>query len=419
MVLFDRDSWQEIFATIRKNKLRTALTMLGVGWGIFMLVIMLGCGSGLRNGVLRGFGGFASNSMFIWAQPTTKPYKGLKAGRFFYYNNADVASLKQLPEFDYICPRLDLGGFRQNYSIVRGLKSGSFQTLGDMPDITKVRIMTIIRGRFLNEKDLEEKRKVCVIGTRVREILFKPNEECLGQYIRISGVYFMVVGVRKPDSDGQGGQDEAQTIHIPFTTFQKTFNASDKVHVFACKAKDNIPAEVAEAKAVEVLKHNHKVSPEDKVAIGHWNMGTEYNKLNGLFTGIEILIWIVGIGTLLAGVIGISNIMLIVIKERTKEIGIKRALGATPANIIWQILLEATVLTGLAGYAGLTLGIYALEGLNKLVGDNPGSMFTNPTVDISIAIKALLVIIFGGLIAGFIPARRAVSIHPVEALRTE
>jgi putative ABC transport system permease protein len=418
-MVFDRDNWQEIAATIKKNKLRTALTMLGVGWGIFMLVIMLGCGNGLRNGVLRGFSGLAKNSIFIWAQATTKPYKGLKAGRSFFYNNADVVALRQLPELQYVCPRLILSGFRQTNSVVRGLKAGSFEVLGDVPEVFNVVKLGLQSGRLLNQKDLEERRKVCVIGERVREVLFTKEENPLGKYIRISGVYFMVVGVSKPLMSGGEGQEQAQVINLPFTTFQKAFNANDKVHVIPIKICDDVPADVAEAKVVETLKKNHKVAPEDKVAIGHWNSGLEFNKLNGLFTGIEILIWIVGIGTLLAGVIGISNIMLIVVKERTKEIGVKRALGATPGNVISQILLEAVFLTSLAGYGGLVVGIYLLEGLNMLVGDNQGSMFTNPTVDISIALKALSVIIVGGLVAGFIPARHAVSVHPVEALRTE
>jgi putative ABC transport system permease protein len=414
-MVIDRDSFQEIFATIKKNKLRTTLTMLGVGWGIFMLVIMLGCGNGLKNGVLKGFDGFASNCMFIWTQPTTKPYKGFKAGRRFRYDNADIASLKKLPEFEYICPRVELDNFRTGNNTVRGLKSGSFQVLGDMSDITKVRKIKLAGGRFLNENDILNNRKVCVIGTRVQEMLFKKDEKPIGQYIRISGVYFMVIGLRAAD-----GQEVAQTIHVPFSTFQKTFNMPNRVHVFACKAQDNIPVEVTENKAKEVLKQNHKISPDDKVAIGSWNMGVEFNKLKGLFTGIEVLVWIVGIGTLLAGVIGISNIMLIVVKERTKEIGVKRALGATPANIVLQILLEALFLTSLAGYLGLIAGIYTLEGLNTLIGEGSrDTMFSNPTVDIGIAMKALSVIIVGGLIAGFIPAQRAVSIHPVEALRTE
>lgn len=419
MTFFDRDNWQEIIATIKKNKLRTALTMLGVGWGIFMLVIMLGCGNGLRNGVLRGFSGLGKNSMFLWSQSTTKPYKGLKAGRNFMYNNADVATLRQIPELERVCPRLILRGFRESNTVVRGLKTGSFEVLGDVPEVFGVVKFGLSAGRFLNQKDMMDRRKVCTIGARVREVLFKKDENPIGQYIRISGVYFMVVGVTRPVMSGQEGQEQAQVINLPFSTFQKTFNAVDKVHVFCLKVYDDIPAADAEAKVVDALKKNHKIAPDDKVAIGHWNSGIEFDKLQGLFLGIEVLIWIVGIGTLLAGVIGISNIMLIVVKERTKEIGVKRALGATPSNVVSQILLEAIFLTSVAGYAGLVAGIYLLEGLNALVGDNEGSMFTNPTVNIGIALKALSVIIIGGLIAGFIPARHAVSVHPVEALRTE
>jgi putative ABC transport system permease protein len=400
--------------------MRTALTMLGVGWGIFMLVIMLGCGNGLKNGVLRNFDGLAKNSMFLWTQATTKAYKGFKVGRRFTYNNADIATLKKVQDMEYVCPRVVLENFRTGNNVVRGLKTGFFQVIGDMSEANRVQKIKISEGRFLNRKDIDDRRKVCVIGTRVKEILFKKGESPLGQYIRISGVYFMVIGVRVPQNSGQDGQEEAQSIHTPFTTFQKTFNMVDKVHVFLCKASDDVPAEVVEARAVDALKQNHKINPEDKNAIGHWNAGLEFKKLSGLFIGIEALIWIVGIGTLLAGVIGISNIMLIVIKERTKEIGVKRALGATPANVIAQILLEALFLTAIAGYAGLTAGIYALEGVNALIGEGSrDSMFTNPTVDITIAMKALSVIIVGGLIAGFIPARRAVSVHPVEALRTE
>lgn len=419
-MIIDRDSFQEIFATIKKNKLRTALTMLGVGWGIFMLVIMLGCGNGLKNGVLRSFYGMANNMLFLWTQPTTKPYKGLKPGRRFIYNNADYASLKQLTDFEIICPRSVSESVGSENNVIRGMKGGSFQILGDMSEAALVQKIKITEGRFLNAKDVNDKRKVCVIGSRVKEVLFKKGENPLGKYIRLNGVYFMVVGVRTPVSGGQEGQEEAVVIHTPFTTFQNSFNMANKVHVFLCKAKDNVEPESAEKEATDVLKVNHKIAPEDQVAIGHWSSGVEFKKINGLFTGIEVLIWIVGIGTLLAGVIGISNIMLIVVKERTKEIGVKRALGATPANVIAQILLEALFLTAIAGYAGLTVGIYLLEGLSSLIGEgDPGSMFTNPTVDISIAMKALSVIIIGGLIAGFIPARRAVSIHPVEALRTE
>ncbi|MBS1646646.1 MAG: ABC transporter permease [Bacteroidetes bacterium] len=417
--MIDRDSLQEIYATVKKNKLRTALTMLGVAWGIFMLVLMLGFGNGMRNGVMQGFGGFATNSFFLWAQPTTKPYGGFKAGRVFTYNNADVMALKQLPELDIICPQNQLGGFRESNNVVRGLKSGTFSVMGQYPDLIKIMKKDITRGRFLNQKDVDDRRKICVIGSRVAEILFKKEENPLGKYIRINGVYFMVVGTTRNNRGGNDGQEEAQTIYIPFTTFQKAFNYGDKVGWFVVKAKDQVPAATAEDRAVALLKERHKIAPEDKVAIGHWNMGVEFGKIMGLFTGIDWLVWVVGIGTLLAGVIGISNIMLIVVKERTKEIGVKRALGATPFNVIAQILLESLLITAIAGYAGLVFGIFLLEGLNKLVGSGDGSMFANPTVDLYTALKALSIIIVGGLLAGFIPARKAAAIHPVEALRTE
>ncbi len=418
-MVIDRDNWQEIFATIKKNKLRTTLTMLGVAWGIFMLVIMLGAGNGLRNGIMGAFGGIATNSFFLWTQPTTKPFKGLKSGRTFLYDNADVEALKQLRSLDIVCPQNQLGGFRQSNNVVRGLKTGTFNVMGQYPEFILVMKKDIVKGRFLNQKDIDDKRKICVIGPRVQEVLFKKDENPMGQYIRINGVYFMVVGLTRVSRGGQEGQEDAQAVYVPFTTFQKAFNFGNKVGWFVVKAKDNITAEIAEQEAIAVLKERHKIAPDDKVAIGHWNMGVEFGKISGLFTGIELLIWVVGIGTLLAGVIGISNIMLIVVKERTKEIGVKRALGATPANVVSQILLEALFITAIAGYAGLAAGIYCLEGLNILIGHEEGSMFTNPTVDISIAAKALSVIIVGGLIAGFIPARRAVAIHPVEALRTE
>ena len=414
MSVLDRDNWQEIFATIKKNKLRTSLTMLGVAWGIFMLVIMLGSGNGLRHGIMDGFGGIATNSFFLWTQPTTKPYKGLKAGRNFLYDDSDIEALKKMPNIDVVCPQA-----RLSYNVVRGLKTGTFDVMGQYPELMDIMKINITKGRFINQKDIDDKRKICVIGTRIQEVFFKKNEEPIGKYIRINGVYFMVVGLTRPNQGGNEGREQAQTVYTPFTTFQKAFNCNNKVGWFAIKAKDNIPAEQAETEATAMLKDRHKVAPDDKVAIGHWNMGVEFGKLNGLFNGIDALVWVVGIGTLLAGVIGISNIMLIVVKERTKEIGVKRALGATPGNVVSQILLEALFITAIAGYAGLTAGIYCLEGLNAAIGSEEGAMFTNPTVDIGIAMKALSVIIVGGLIAGFIPARRAVAIHPVEALRTE
>ncbi len=417
-MIFERDNWQEIFATIRKNKLRTFLTMLGVFWGIFMLVIMLGSGNGLRNGILKEFAGTATNSFFVWAQQTTKAYKGMKPNRSFNYTIADAEALKQLPELDVVSPLNQLGGHEGASNVVRGLKTAACEIQANYPNISGISDIKMSEGRFMNDLDIKEKRKICVIGHRVAELLFKTDEKVIGEYIRINGVYFRVVGVTKQTSGGNEGRQQAQRINIPFSTFQNAFNYGDVVGWFAIKSKDNIPAEQSEEKVIAMLKERHKIAPEDTKAIGHWNMAVEFNKLSGLFTGIEILVWIVGIGTLLAGVIGISNIMLIVVKERTKEIGVKRALGAVPFQIISQIMLEAVFLTSISGYFGLVIGIGLLEGLNAAIGDS-GEMFTNPTVDLSVALKALTVLILSGAFAGLIPASKAVAIKPVEALRTE
>jgi putative ABC transport system permease protein len=417
-MIFERDNWQEIFATIRKNKLRTFLTMLGVFWGIFMLVIMMGSGNGLRNGILRGFEGTATNSFYIWTQQTTKAYKGYKPGRFFNFNNADAEALKQLPELDVVHPMNQLGGYNEGNNCVRGLKTAPCAVMANFPYFGKISQVKIAKGRFINDYDIKDRRKICVIGPRVVELLYKPKEEVIGSYIRISGVYFKVVGLTKIMASGGEGREQAQRIYVPFTTFQNAFNYGDRVGWFAIKSKNGIPAEKSEEKVLAILKERHKIAPDDLKAIGHWNMEVEYNKLKGLFTAIEILVWIVGSGTLLAGVIGISNIMLIVVKERTKEIGVKRALGAVPMQIIGQIMIESVFLTALSGYFGLVLGIGLLELLNSAIGDS-GEMFTNPTVDLSVAVKALIVLIISGAFAGLIPANKAISIKPVEALRSE
>lgn len=418
MMIFEKDNWQEIFATIRKNKLRTFLTMLGVFWGIFMLVIMLGAGNGLRHGILREFGGSATNSFFVWAQQTTKAYKGMKPNRVFNYKTNDIKAIEQLPEVAVVSPLNQLGGHEGTNNVIRGLKTAACEIQACYPNISEISEIRIDKGRFINALDIQEKRKVCVIGPRVAELLFKKDENIIGEYIKINGVYFKVVGLTQIAIGGQEGREQSQRINIPFSTFQNAFNYGDVVGWFAIKSKEDVPAEVTEQRVVELLKELHKIAPDDLKAIGHWNMATEYNKLTGLFSAIEILVWIVGIGTLLAGVIGISNIMLIVVKERTKEIGVKRALGAVPAQVIGQIVLEAIFLTSISGYFGLVFGIGILEGLDKVIG-NSGGLFTNPAVDLSVAIKALIVLITSGALAGLLPASKAVAIKPVEALRTE
>lgn len=416
--MFDKDNWQEIFATIKKNRLRTFLTCLGVGWGIFMLVIMLGAGNGLKNGIMQDFSGTATNSFFMWTQKTNKAYKGMKPGRNYYFNNADAIALSQLRELAVVSPQNQLGGHDQGSNVVRGLKTGNFEVNGAYPNISDIQYIQIAKGRFMNDNDIKEKRKVCVIGPRVKEVLFTKDEDAIGKYIRVNGVYFKVIGCTIPTGNGDRAREESQRVLIPFTTFQNAFNFGDFVGWFAISAHPDIPVEEAEKKAIALVKERHKVAPDDDLAVGHWNMGLQYKRLSGLFIGINSLVWFVGIGTLLAGVIGISNIMLIIVKERTREIGVKRALGAAPISVIGQIMLESVFLTIIAGYVGMLVGLLLLEGLNSALGEG-GEMFRNPTVDLAVVIQALTVLIVSGAIAGFIPAIRAVSVHPVEALRAE
>jgi len=420
--MFDLDRWQEIYHVLRKNKLRTFLTAFGVFWGIFMLVVMMGSGDGLRNGISQNFGDMATNSVFIWAQQTSVPYKGFVRGRRFNYENADIKALGDaIPEIKYLAPRTNVGGYDGASNVIRGLKSGQFQIFGDYPVFDSIDPVNLLQGRFINELDVKEKRKVVVIGQRVKELLFEKNENPVDQYIQINGVYFKVVGLFKSKRTGEAASYDNQRIHMPFTTCQKTYNMGDIIGFFNITSKDGIPVAVVEEKAINVLKKRHAIAPSDDAAVGHFNLEVEYKKMVGLFFGIRVLVWIVGIGTLLAGVIGVSNIMLVVVKERTKEIGIQRALGATPRIIIGQIITESVVLTTFSGYFGLSMGVGLLELISYLL-DKSGAnteMFLHPGINFNIAISALTILIIAGVFAGMVPAKKAVSVKPIDALRYE
>ncbi|MBL0096757.1 MAG: ABC transporter permease [Bacteroidetes bacterium] len=415
--MFDSDSWQEIFATIRKNKLRTFLTCFGVFWGIFMLVVMIGSGNGLSNGILSDFSGTATNSFFCWAQKTSKPYKGMKPGRNFNFNNEDTKALKKIPELAVVAPMNQLGNYQGTNNVVYNMKSGGFGVSGVYPELTRIEETKLKDGRFLNQNDITEKRKVAVIGKRVQDVLFEGVANPIGEYIRINGVYFKVIGITQPASSGERGKEQGETVYIPFSTFQQAFNYGDVVGWYAVMSANNVPASEAEDKVLAVLRERHKIAPNDPIAIGHWNMEKEFNKLNGLFSGISGLVWIVGIGTLPAGIIGVSNIMLIVVKERTKEIGIRRAIGAPPSHIVRQLIIESVFLTTIAGYIGLVLSVALMEGVAAAIPEGEGGMFSNPTIDLNAALTALTILIVAGALAGLIPARKAVKIPPVEALR--
>ncbi len=424
--MFDRDRWQEIWMALKKNMLRTILTAFGVFWGIFMLVIMLGSGKGLKNGAYDGMGGFATNSAFIWPQSTTMPYKGFKKGRQYHFTNSDTKALKdQIPELATVAPRVQPRFWQgQENGVVRGLKSGAFNIYGDLPDFNKIDPVTFTQGRFVDDDDIVNKRKVAVIGRKVKDVLFASKEDAIGQYIRIKGVYFMVVGVFKSQHNGGQAENQENSITLPLTTLQQTYNYGDAIDYYGITSRSDVSVSLVEDKVKDLLRRRHIIDPEDKEGVGSFNVEKQFKKMNVLFLGINVLIWIVGIGTLIAGVIGVSNIMLIIVKERTKEIGIQRAIGAKPISIISQIIMEAVFLTSLAGYIGLLLGVAIIELLNYVLqkaqsASDGGAMFTRPEVDFKVAVSALIILIVCGALAGLIPAKRAVSIKPIDALRYE
>jgi putative ABC transport system permease protein len=416
--MFDIDKWSEIWATIRKYKLRTALTAFGIFWGIFMLIILLGAGQGFENGVVGSFG-IAKNTVFIWSQTTSLPYKGNKIGRRVQLTNDDVTAIREkIPEVKMLAPRSQVWG---DFKVMRDNKSSSFTVYGDYPDFYHVKPTIITAGRFLNVIDIKEKRKVAVIGDRIKELLFRADEDPVGQYIKIKGVYFKIVGMFKGRGQGEEVKEDAQTIFIPITTLQQTFNQLNKVDYFASLPKDGIPASVIEKKIKELLAQRHNVDPKDERAFGSANVEMEFQKVQGMFTGISFFSWAVSIGTVLAGIIGVSNIMLIVVKERTKEIGTRKAIGATPWSIVSLILQESIVITGFAGLMGLSFGTALVELINFIMQSNglEGPFFKNPEVDLEVAFRAFVIMVIAGAFAGIIPATKASRINPVEALRAE
>ncbi|GAB5556186.1 MAG: ABC transporter permease [Schleiferiaceae bacterium] len=414
--------FSEVWASIKKNKVRAALTAFGVFWGITMLIIMMGAGNGLNNGVSAGMGRWATNSMFLWTQGTSMPYKGFPRGRYFRLTNDDTKALKEnIPELRYVCPRNQLGGYRGGNNVIHGLKSGAFSIYGDVPEYLLVEAKTIETGRFLNQTDLDEKRKVCVLGKRCVEMLYEEGEEPLGTYVQIQGVNFKVVGVYETQKTGNDAEEDRQSIFVPITTFQQAFNEGNNVGWYSLNAYDEYPILDVKPKIMALLRNRHSVHPEDERAFGNWSLMTEYTRMQNLFTGIKILSLVVGIFTLLAGAIGVSNIMLVVVKERTKEIGVRRAIGARPIHIISQVVLEAVLLTLFAGELGILFGVWLLEAIEIGMREFgvESEFFLKPGVDLSLVLTSFGILVMAGLFAGLLPAVRALQIKPIEALRAE
>ena len=417
--LFDRDTWQEIFGSIQKNKLRTVVTVIGVLWGIFIYIALSGASKGLDNGFEREFEEVAINSLFVWAQNTSIPYDGFRTGRRLQLKLDDETFLdERIPQLQYIAPRIARGAFGGSGSDVRRKgKGGTYAIYGDFPILVKIATKDIYKGgRFINQSDIDYQRKVCVIGERTQEELFKVNEDPIGAFIEIDGMYFKVVGVHKYTPGG--GFESDSDIFIPFTTFKLLYNTGDRVNWFAMAAYDDADVVAVEADIKAALRIKHRVHPDDERAFGSFNLGEIFNKVKGFSNGMYILSLIVGIATILAGVVGIGNILLISVRERTKELGIRRALGATPSEVRTQIIIESVFLTVIAGIIGIILGAFVLAFLGYIFKD-PMIPFVNPTVPIKFILGALILMVGLGTLIGLIPAQRAVSIKPIDALREE
>lgn len=418
--MFDLDNWQEIWVTITRNKLRSFLTGFGVFWGIFMLIILIGVGNAFEGGMLKNVGGFASNSCFFYTDLTSEPFKGYRKGRWWEMNNRDLVLIREKANsVDLISPVLFGGGGDKN--AVRGQKSGSYGTRGVYPAHFDIEQQHVIMGRIFNDLDIKEHRKVCVIGKEVYETLFQVGEDPSGEYIRVNGIYFQVIGVIRPKSRISIGGDVETTIFIPFSTMQRAFNKGDKIYFMACTAKPGYPATMVEEEVKNIVKAAHDISPTDEKAMGSFNIEKQFQIFQNLFLGVNVLIWIVGLGALLSGIIGISNIMLVTVRERTREIGVRRAIGAKPLTIVKQILSESFVLTALAGLGGFLLGVGVLEivhqGMTGNISDDV--FFIPPFVSFPTAIKALIVLIVSGVAAGLMPAMRALKIKAIDAIREE
>ena len=419
--MFSRDRWNEILEALNANKFRTLLTAFGVFWGIAILVLLLALTNGLKNGVTADFGNFATNSMFMWTQGTSKPYKGLPKGRYFNYKIDDVAAIKsQIPNIKYVSPRNQLGGFRGANNVIRGTKTGAFEIYGDYPEYIKQQPMDILQGRFISYSDIQTKRKICVIGTGVVKGLYDKDEDILGTYIKINGVNFMVVGTFKMSNSQGDDEQDASTIYIPFTTFGQAFNRGDNVGWMAITAEDDVTITSIKHQVFDLMKFRHKVDPTDERAIGHFDLSEQFERINGLFTILSIVGYFVGALVLMSGIIGISNIMLIVVKERTKEIGVRRALGASPWTIKSQILQESLILTILSGMVGISFAALVIWVMNTIL-DNAGEVdnFANPSVSMQVVFTALIILVVSGVLAGLIPANSATKMKPVDALRIE
>jgi len=410
--MFDIDKWQEIFAAMSKNKLRTFLTAFSVMWGILMLIILLGASQGLRNGAEASFNDDAINSIFIYPGKTTLPHKGMKPGREIQLTNEDYdAVMTAVDGIEYSSSRYGVWQAQLNY----GEEFSIYPLRAVHPEHQFLENTTLTEGRFLNEDDLNQKRKVAVLGRDVRVDLFGEDVDPVGKEIQIFGITFTVIGV----FEDQGSPREMRYVYVPINTGQQIFGAGRNINMFMVTTGSlSLPSSIKMAGEIDqYLRNKHKIAPDDTAALTVRNRNVDFKEISDILAGMLVFVWIIGIFTIIAGVVGVSNIMIIVVKERTKEIGVRKALGASPASVVSLILQESIFVTALAGYVGLLLGVVLLELLSDLVGEQ--DMFSKPSVDFNAAIITLLILVIAGALAGLFPALRAASIRPVEALRDE
>jgi len=418
------DQLQEIIATLKKNKMRTTLTGLSVSWGIFILIVLLGAGNGLKNGVMQNFSSRSVNRIQLWPGSTSMPYKGLKSERNLYFTERELELIKnEIEESRFITPR-----FNTSQTISYGNEYGSYQVRGIMPNYFDIEKLIIApgEGRFINQLDINESNKVIVLDKKVADLLFK-DESPLGKHVKVGQLMFKVVGVNSKKEQWGGSN-----TYIPFSTAQAIFNPGGKFYNIIFTV-DGLVTKEENDRFNESLRtlmgRRLSFNPEDQQALYIYNAQQDYVETMKIFGGITFLVTIIGILTLIAGIVGVSNIMLVSVKERTREIGIRKAIGATPRSILKTIILESIFITTIFGYIGLIMGIGLTEVVNffmeqaanaQVVSDEPQmSVFANPTVDVGYALFATVVLIISGVIAGYLPARKAVKVKPIEAMRQE
>ena len=414
----DGEHLSDLMQTVRRNPVRTVLTSGGVFWGTLMLVLMLGFGNGLSTALSKKMSGMINNAAYLWVQATAMPYKGFKPGRRVSLRTQDIALLESLPEIDVVAPRNQLGGYRSGNTVRRGTASATLNVFADTPNYPLINPMNMTRGRFINALDIEEERKVVVLGEQAFLELYEPTEDPIGTYVAVNSINFQVVGTYNVMTHGDQGERQASSLHVPRSTYLKTFNQGDRVSWFMIGVAEDADASDAEQAMRAALAKAHQVHPEDRRAFGSYNTAEKFQRLQNLFQGVQVFVWLVGLATLLSGAIGVSNILLIVVRERTAEIGLRRAIGGTRRDIVRNILQEALLLTSVAGYLAIVVGAGLLSVARTFLDPNH-PILGPPTLELSTVLMALAVLSLIGVLAGVLPAYRAAMIQPITALRTE